>query len=536
VRAAVAAIRQEPTFVSQTFRTLPPRRRRVLLTGVTGFVGQAVLERFLREEAEIHVVVRGRGGESAEDRLDEVLTRAAFDPWREEVGPAGVARARSHVHVVEADLSEDLPPLPTDLDVVVHSASSVSFDDPWDVAIRANVLGPRSLYEALERAGGRPHVIHVSTSYVQTDRTDLALEASVEHDVDWRVEVDAARARRAELVAGSGVTELTGERRAAAVREADATMRGLGRERARELGWTDVYTMTKSFGERVAEELWGARGNRLTVLRPTIIESAVARPFPGWIDGFKVADPLIAAFAKGRLVAFPGHPDAVLDVVPVDLVVDAIMAATLVPLPDAAPRYLQVGTSVSNPMTLDTLRAHVEGYLATSPWVDRAGAPIRVRPWRFLSPDALDAWAGRRAAVLGGLARTLEVVPGSFPHARSRVEAARRGLRLVRSYAGIYQPYTCSRTRYDDTATRQLLADAATLGAPPAVDVRGLDWAHYIREVHMPSLTRTATDYRRRSAERRALEGRPITRGRQGAGRAGRAGRAVGAAAMVVGA
>lgn len=503
--------------MSQTVRTLPPRRRRVLLTGVTGFVGQAVLERFLREEAEIHVVVRGRAGESAEHRLEEVLTRAAFEPWRTEVGPAGVARARAHVHVVEADLSEGLPPLPADLDVVVHSASSVNFDDPWDAAIRANVLGPVSLYAALSAAGVDPHVVHVSTSYVQTDRTDLALEASVAHDVDWRAEVAAARARRAELVAAQAADGTT------ALADVDAAMRDLGRERAHELGWTDVYTMTKSLGERVAEEEWAARGHRLTVLRPTIIESALRRPFPGWIDGFKVADPLIAAFAKGRLVAFPGHPDAVLDVVPVDLVVDGIMAAALLAPEDGSPRYLQVGTSVSNPITLDTLRGHVEGFVREQPWLDRAGEPIHPEPWRFLSPEDLDTWAGRRSTALAALARVLDLTPSTFfTPTRRRVEAARRGLRLLRTYAGIYQPYTCSRSRYDDTATRALLARAAEAGFTAALDAREIDWAHYVRDVHMPSLTRTAAEHRARSEARRGLEGQRPHRGARRVGRAAR--------------
>ncbi|GAB47959.1 SDR family oxidoreductase, partial [Mobilicoccus pelagius] len=291
--------------------------------------------------------------------------------------------------------------------------------------------------------------------------------------------------------------------------QTDATMRALGRERARELGWTDVYTMTKSLGERVAEELWAAPGHRLTILRPTIIESALRHPFPGWIDGFKVADPLIAAFAKGRLVAFPGYPEAVLDVVPVDLVVDAILAATHVPHDDALPRYLQVGTSVSNPMTLDTLRGHVEGFLREHPWVDRDGAPIRLRPWRFLDPDALEAWAGRRIDVVDRLGRALDVLPAAtLPRARRRVATAARGLGLLRQYAGIYQPYTCSHTRYDDAETRTLLARANAAGFLDALDAREIDWAHYVRAVHMPSLTRTATEHRaRREARREAPRG-----------------------------
>ena len=75
------------------------------------------------------------------------------------------------------------------------------------------------------------------------------------------------------------------------------------------------------------EEVLAEAGVPLSVVRPAIVESALRHPYPGWIDGFKMADPLIIAFGRGILPEFPGLPDGVLDVIPVDLVVNAILAA-----------------------------------------------------------------------------------------------------------------------------------------------------------------------------------------------------------------
>lgn len=493
-----------------------PTRRSVLLTGATGFVGQAVLERLLREGADVHLVIRGKQGGTAHDRLEELLGKSVFSPWREEVGEDGVAAARERIHVIEADLGSPLPPLPEHLDLVIHSASNVSFDEPWDSAVRANVVGPRNLYDALLASPSRPHVIHVSTCYVGTDRLDVSPEAAVLHDADWADEIEAALALRSTLEA-SGCDDV------------DTRLRDAGRARAHALGWTDVYTMTKTLGEQVALDRWASAGHRLTVLRPTIIESALARPYPGWIDGFKVADPLIAAFAKGRLEAFPGHPDAVLDIVPVDVVVDAALAAAVVPHDAPGPRWFQVGTGTSNPITLEEFSRHVEASIQASPWTDRDGTVIRPRPWAFLSPADVHARTARRTRALDAAHRALSLAPRSTAGLRGRIRRASTALQLLDKYTTIYQAYTCSRTLYDDARTRDLLAAARDRGVEGTLDVTRIDWAHYLREVHMPSLAALVTAHRRTAtrtpdpapaptlprhdaAPRRPRRGRPTTR------------------------
>ncbi|WP_168583716.1 SDR family oxidoreductase [Gephyromycinifex aptenodytis] len=495
---------------AKTIHSREQKSRNVLLTGVTGFLGQALLERLLdNPNTTVHVLIRPRRGVSGQRRLAELLDNDAFAVWRERVGPAAVAHTLAHrLRVIEADLGADLPDLPADLDLVLHSASLVTFDEPLDSAMAVNVGGPAGLYQALLRAGGDPHVIHVSTSYVNTERTAHAYENSVEHDLDWRAELDGAARTRTQLERLSRLAEasaLTGEDPMPATpagREAwvRAQLRERGRSRAAELGWTDVYTLTKALGERVAEELWAGSGHRLTILRPTIIESALARPFPGWLDGFKVADPLIAAYAKGRLVGFPGQAESIIDIVPVDIVVDTAAAAAASPGLHGQARYFQVGTGTSNPVTLGEVRQHVMEYFAEHPYTDRQGRPISPKPWQFSTPDQLSAWSRRRRRALTLAQRSLRLAPGiRSPRARIRHSLAQ--LDVLDSYVQIYRSYTCASTTYDDRNTRALLA----AHDPNGRNVTQIEWRSYFQEVHLPRLVALMDSYRARSKNQRQL-------------------------------
>ena len=68
-------------------------------------------------------------------------------------------------------------------------------------------------------------------------------------------------------------------------------------ERARHWGWPNTYTYTKSLGEQV---MAGTPGLRYAIVRPTIVESALRYPFPGWNEGFTTRAPLAFAGLKGQ--------------------------------------------------------------------------------------------------------------------------------------------------------------------------------------------------------------------------------------------
>src|SRR5207249_10121173 len=78
-------------------------------------------------------------------------------------------------------------------DVVIHSAASVSFDQPLDAAVEVNLLGPSRVAAVL--AGRGSHLVAVSTAYVAGGRRGLAPEALLP-DTPFATEVDC-RAERA---------------------------------------------------------------------------------------------------------------------------------------------------------------------------------------------------------------------------------------------------------------------------------------------------------------------------------------------------
>jgi phosphoserine phosphatase/nucleoside-diphosphate-sugar epimerase len=485
----------------------------VLLTGGTGFVGQAVLERLLSdyETLRISLLVRPKGSVTAEGRLINLLRKPVFAAWKTRVGEDEALRiVKERVTVIEGSLGS-AGELPGDIDAVIHSASTVSFDPPIDEAFVTNVEGAIDLYAALEASGSDPHVVHVSTAYVGGIRKGIATEASLKHSVDWRAENAAAQAARAQVEQASREPEVlrgilakarakhgkVGPQAVAAAAESAriewVTERLVdhGRLRAESLGWTDVYTLTKAFAERIAEETWAGKGHRLSIVRPSIIESALEHPFPGWIDGFKVADPLILAYGRGQLPEFPGVPDSILDVIPVDFVVNALIAAAARPRPAGEVGYYHVTSGATNPLSFHGMYENAKDFFTLHPVPSDKGH-VAVPSWRF--PGGL-----RIERRLASQERRVELANSAISRLPSnrrtrswaaRVQRRESELETLRGFANLYRAYVQTEIIFDDTHTRALLAtlspsERETMG----FDVSTIDWHDYLQNVHFPSIT-----------------------------------------------
>ena len=148
--------------------------RPVLLTGVTGFVGEALLHRMLTQtpDTSIVVLVRRQGTASGTDRLKTVLGKEIF---AEVVAAAGGVEqiVEARLLVLEGDLA-DVPELPRDVSAVVHCAGDVSFDPPVDQAFTTNIVGTRNLLARVAEIGPHVHYVHVSTAFVAGRRRGSA--------------------------------------------------------------------------------------------------------------------------------------------------------------------------------------------------------------------------------------------------------------------------------------------------------------------------------------------------------------------------
>lgn len=500
--------------------------KRILLTGVTGFVGEAFCQRLLEQlpETKLAVLVRPKGTVTGRRRIEQLLGKPAFAGLREAHGGDLTPLIDERIEIIEGDLAA-IPALPGDLDVVVHCAGDVSFDPTIEEAFATNVQGALGLLEAIKRSGSRPHYVHVSTAYVAGRRRGAIPERSVDHDVDWRAEMAYAGTMRERLEEVSRAPGTLGRLRRAAEREhhragpltaaGDAERRRkawvtdqltvAGRERARSLGWTDVYTFTKAMGERVVEE--HASDFPVSIVRPSIIESAYARPYPGWIEGFKMAEPLIIAYGKGELPEFPASPDAVIDIVPVDHVVGALLAAAATPPEPGTVGYYHSSSGSRNPLTFHGIVERLRTYFEQNPFegTDGRGAP-RLPSWSWPGGESVERFLRTAERASSVADKVVTRLPRSNRVRRMASDLGRQSRRLefLRKYMDLYRPYAECELEFIDTRTMELFDGLSDDDKERfAFDTSVVDWKHYIVDVHCPSITapvRTLDAARRRRA------------------------------------
>jgi nucleoside-diphosphate-sugar epimerase len=505
---------------------------RVLLTGVTGFLGQVVLERLLTDFAGTRVVllVRSQTGSSSVDRVHYLTRKPSFDRLRERLGSddALLALLDERVEVVDGDFSRGQPELPGDLDVVIHSAATVAFDPPIDEGFQTNLLGAMNLYRGILAGGSRPALVHVSTAYVAGVQKGVIPEATLDHRVDWRLEADLALGARRDVEAASRKPELLERFLADASKEHsragpttvadDAEQRRkdwvtkrlveYGRQRARSLGWPDVYTFTKAMGERAVEELAAEEQLPLSIVRPSIIESALLHPAPGWIDGFKMADPIIRAYGLGQIPEFPGIPEGIVDLIPVDFVVNAILAVAATPPVAGAPAYYHVSSGDRNPLPFFRLYELVREYFEAHPLPERGRGEHKVPEWTFPGNVTVERLLRRAEQLTDVAERVVTHLPKSkaMRDAVRRVDRDRARVEFVKRYSDLYGAYTEAEVIYTDDVAMSLyrsLSEEDRARFP--FDAATIDWKHYLQDVHSPAVTRSLREVSKRDRERPAV-------------------------------
>ena len=502
--------------------------KRIAITGGTGFLGTALIERLLRSipGCELVLLIRPGKRSSVEQRAKrEIFSNDAFDRLRQEHGKEGFAAlVAARVTPIAGDVGTDGLALDPhgraaleSCDIVIHSAATVSFDSPLDSAVEVNLLGPTRIVRTLQELNLTPHLVSVSTCYVAGNRRGAAPEIPVHEspffiDVDWRREVDGARQSRVLAEADSrrpdhltrfrkeartelgaaGIPALaakTEQRRNAWVK---AQMVEAGRARAASLGWPDAYAYTKALGERALLQNRGPIP--VSIVRPSIIESALLEPFPGWIRGFRMAEPVIVSYARGLLKEFPGVPEGIIDVIPVDLVVAAIIDAAAGPVPDA-PAITQVASGSVNPLHYRHLVDMVREFFTTHPIYDLEGQPIIVPEWSFPGRGRVQRQLERAQTAINKSEKFLQSLPlrGKQAAWAATLEEKREEVERALAYVELYGAYAECEAIYgvDNLLSRWDRLDPADQ-ATFCFDPRVIDWSWYAPNVHLPSVVEHA--------------------------------------------
>lgn len=501
--------------------------RRIAVTGATGFLGTALVERLLRSVPGCELVLLVRPGRrtTPQRRIErEVLRNDAFGRLRQQLGDDFEPEMARRVTAIAGNVAVDGLALDDDgraqlatCDIVIHSAAAVSFDSPLDASVETNLLGPNRIVQVLHELGAAPHLVAVSTCYVAGNRRghareEFLTESPFHVSVDWREEVRAAQRARADAdtesrtpeqlrrfrrnardeLGAAGLPMLSAKTEQLRERWVEDRLVEAGRARAGSLGWPDVYTYSKALGEQALLELRGAIP--LTVVRPSIIESALAEPFPGWIRGFRMAEPLIVSYAKGELSQFPGNPESVVDVIPVDQVAAAVIAAAAQD-PPAEPAVYQVASGSVRPLEYRMLTETVREWFTERPVYDAKGHPIVPDEWEFTGSAGLEERLERVVTGIKRLDRTVAGLPlrgrqvGLSRRLQERLEILEQAL----GYVKIYGAYGRCEALYSVERLDGLRASLPTeVQTEFDFDPRSIDWRTYIREIHLPTVVQQA--------------------------------------------
>lgn len=485
--------------------------KQVLITGTTGFLGKVVLEKLIRSVPDIggiHLLIRGnrRYPEARERFLEEIAASSVFERLRSEEPDRFDAFIETRLHCVTGEITQPLfgleshefDALAVQLDAVVNSAASVNFREELDKALAINTDCLTNICE-LSRRGGDMPVIQVSTCYVNGMNAGNAMELPV------------APARSGITQRDDGVWDLEAVKHALDDRIADLRrcysgsvladkLVDLGIREANRYGWSDTYTFTKWLGEQVLMQTLDQAP--LTIVRPAIIESALAEPSPGWIEGVKVADAVILAYAREKVSLFPGRRTGIIDVIPADLVGNSIILslAEAVSTP-AAHRIYQCCSGSTNPLRLGEMISHVmtearENHAA----YDRLFYRQPRKPFIAVGRRLFDR-------LMGGVRLPLSVFDRVLKLAGSETELkALRNVRTTMELATIFGFYTAPDYVFHND---RLLELADRMGSHDQtlfpVDARLIDWPTYLRKIHLAGLNRFALGQQRlpRPAQRR---------------------------------
>jgi HAD superfamily hydrolase (TIGR01490 family) len=203
-----------------------------------------------------------------------------------------------------------------------------------------------------------------------------------------------------------------------------------------------------------------------------------------------MADPVIISYAKGLLKEFPGVPEGIIDVIPVDLVVAAILAvAARGPLPE--PDVLHVASGARNPLRYRQIVDLVRAWFIEHPLADNQDQPITVPEWSFPGRHRVQRQLLQATKALGGAERALQSLPlrGRQADLSARLEERRSEAERALSYVELYGAYTETEAVFSvdkllalfSTMTNQ---DQRDFCFDPAV----IDWPHYCHNVYLPAV------------------------------------------------
>eukprot|EP00253_Pinus_taeda_P003808 PITA_03808 len=437
------------------------REKNLLITGATGFLAKVLIEKILRMQPDvgkIFLIIRANESNSALNRLmNEVLNTDLFNGLRE-----------IHGNEFQDFLLKKLIQLKS---------------YRYDVALETNTKGIIRLLEFGKCCEKSQLFLHISTAYVNGQREGRSLEEPFEMGYSISREKSASAPAldvQGEFhLANKALEDFENEfsnLESCKLKKAKIAqrMKDLGMERAKAFGWQDTYAFTKAMAEMLicnhTKEL------PVVIVRPSIVESTYAQPFPGWIEGHRMIDPIVIHYGKGQLSRFLADPDTVLDLIPVDMVVNATIAAMAKHAGNCGLKVYHVASSVVNPLTVRECFKIIFEHFKCNPYIDGKGNPVKLLK-QLTCVNTMENYGQALEAAISSRNNIAGLSKSSTKYM----------LQHLNQLAKIYEPYAFYKGRFDISNSEKLFQElSADERENFGFDVKNIVWKNYIGNIHIP--------------------------------------------------
>ncbi|KAJ2943359.1 hypothetical protein O0L34_g12167 [Tuta absoluta] len=275
------------------------------ITGGTGFVGLCLIEKILRtipDAGKVYLLMRPKKGKEISQRLEEFPKNPIFEKLLEtnsndifnKLIPMAGDVGQENLGLSVADRQT----LVDNVNVVIHSAATLDFQENLRPTVTINLLGTRRVMELCRQIKNLKVMIHVSSAYVNSYLTEC-------HEKVYEAPEDPEKVI-------SLVNSMTDE----ALDELEPKLLKTH---------PNTYTFTKHLAEH--EVVKCADFFPCTIVRPTMIVAAWKEPIPGWTCSKVGPQGFLMGAAKGVVRRLPLAAENVADYIPVDVVVNELLVA-----------------------------------------------------------------------------------------------------------------------------------------------------------------------------------------------------------------
>ncbi|CEP10517.1 hypothetical protein [Parasitella parasitica] len=308
------------------------RNKNILMTGVTGFVGKAILWKLIQALRQdlgyIYILVRSGSikrskiGRPSERLRNEVFNNKAFLILRRMMGKATFdSIVKNKIvpisgDIISPDLSmseQDRERITENVNVVIHCAATLNYSERLDLALETNTLGTLRMMDLADECKHMEAFIHMSLAYTDPHLPNGHIQERV-----YPMQVGDPEELLTEIV--------------------DLELQDIPKMTQRILAhYPNTYTFTKSLTEhlimkrvdlnRIEEAQGGKAQWPVAIVRATQVGAGAFEPLPGWVDGVTGANAAVFLMGRGIQVLQPDMGGLVADIVPVDYLVRAVLGS-----------------------------------------------------------------------------------------------------------------------------------------------------------------------------------------------------------------